>query len=255
MVRSSVCRSPCQNPHDGKDKLGGRTSTEGSNRRTFAPVATRAPTPAAVPVVAPLAASGSADLSVVRYLKDDLQRILRTVLDFRPPTPVPAPVIADDPHSEGPCERPLKARFPDIYWGKTHLECYNFFQQCKDYFTTAGAMGPNRVLFVATFFNNIALFQWQYYQRKIEDQTNVLISSKEYKAFLCQNLGESKAFVDTIWSTIRKNSQHQLEELIDWAAYLEHLQTVLREFDADALILEPVLIRLFRNSLRPSIRA
>ena len=42
---------------------------------------------------------------------------------------------------------------------------------------------------------------------------------------------------------------------MDWAAYLEHLQTVFRKFDANAVILEPVLIRLFRDSLRPSIRA
>ena len=42
---------------------------------------------------------------------------------------------------------------------------------------------------------------------------------------------------------------------MDWAGHLKHLQTILREFDADAVILEPVLIRLFRDGLRPSIRA
>ena len=42
---------------------------------------------------------------------------------------------------------------------------------------------------------------------------------------------------------------------MNWAAHLEHLQTVLQEFDANALISELVLIRLFRNGLRPSIRA
>ena len=42
---------------------------------------------------------------------------------------------------------------------------------------------------------------------------------------------------------------------MDWAAHFKHLQTVLREFDADAVILEPVLIRLFRNGLKPSIHA
>ena len=42
---------------------------------------------------------------------------------------------------------------------------------------------------------------------------------------------------------------------MDWAAHLEHLQTVLREFNADTVILERVLIRLFRDGLRPSIRA
>ena len=49
--------------------------------------------------------------------------------------------------------------------------------------------------------------------------------------------------------------QHELEEVMDWAAHLQHLETVLQEFDADTVILEPVLIRLFHDGLRPSIRA
>ena len=42
---------------------------------------------------------------------------------------------------------------------------------------------------------------------------------------------------------------------MDWAAHLKHLQTVFREFDTDAVISELDLIRLFRDGLRPSIRA
>ena len=113
MARSSARRSPRQNPHDGEDELAGGTPTEGSDRCTPAPAASRAPTPAVAPGIAPLAASGFADSSVVRYLKDDLQRILRTVLDSRPLAPIP--VSAAAPYYEGPCERPLKVRFPDIY--------------------------------------------------------------------------------------------------------------------------------------------
>ena len=176
MARSSARRSPCQNPHNGEDKLAGETPTEGSNRRTPVPAATRALTAAAIPVVAPLAASGSANSSVVKYSDDDLQRILRTVLDSRPPAPVLAPVIAAAPHSEGLGKRPLKARLPDIYWGKTYLDCYNFFQKCEDHFATAGATDSNRVPFAAIFLKDTALFQWQQHQHKVEDQTNVFIS-------------------------------------------------------------------------------
>ena len=125
MAQSSACRSPCQNLHDGEDKLAGGTPTKGSDRCIPAPAASRALTPAVAPVVTPFAASGSANSSVVRYSEDDLQWILRTVLDFRPLAPIPAPSAAL--HYEGSPERPLKAWFPDIYWGKTHLECYNFF--------------------------------------------------------------------------------------------------------------------------------
>ena len=186
MARSSARRSPCQNLHNGKDELAGGTSTKGSNHRTPAPAASRAPTPAVAPVVAPLAASGPADSSVVRYSEDDFQRILRIVLDSRPLAPVPTPAAL---HYEGPCERLLKARFPDIYWGKTHLECYNFFQQCEDHFATAGATGSNQVPFVTTFLKDTTLFRLQQHQRKVEDQTKTLISWEGFKAFLCQSLG------------------------------------------------------------------
>ena len=40
---------------------------------------------------------------------------------------------------------------------------------------------------------------------------------------------------------------------MDRVAYLGHLPTVLWEFDADIVILKLVLIRLFRNGIRPFI--
>ena len=127
MAQSSACRSPYQNPHNGKEELTGGTPTKGSNYCTSAPAATRAFTPAAAPVIAPFAASGPANNFVVRYLKDDLQRIFRTNLNSRPPVPVPAPAVAAILQYEGSRERPLKARFSDIYWGKIYLKYYNFF--------------------------------------------------------------------------------------------------------------------------------
>ena len=42
---------------------------------------------------------------------------------------------------------------------------------------------------------------------------------------------------------------------MDWAAHLEHLQAVLREFDSVAAPNEDTMIRYFREGLRPSIRA
>ena len=89
----------------------------------------------------------------------------------------------------------------------------------------------------------------------MEDETDVPITWKEFKAFFCQSLDEFKAFVDIIWSTIQKNFQYQLEEVMDWAAHLDHLQTVFWEFHNNVVILEPVLIRMFRNGLQPFIRA
>ena len=93
MAQSFACRSPCQNPHDGKNELTNRTPTKSSNRRTPVPSTTHALTPAVAPAVALFAAFSSTNSSVIRYSMDDLQRILRTVLDFRLFTLVPAPVI------------------------------------------------------------------------------------------------------------------------------------------------------------------
>ena len=88
------------------------------------------------------------------------------------------------------------------------MECYNFFQQCKNHFAIAKATGLNQVLFVTTFLKDSALFPLQQYQHKIKDKTNVFITWKKYKVFFCQNQGKSNAIIDTIWNTIRKNSKH-----------------------------------------------
>ena len=89
----------------------------------------------------------------------------------------------------------------------------------------------------------------------MKDKTNILIIWEEFEAFFCQSLGESEAFVNTIWNTIWKDFQHQLEKVIDWAAYLKHLQPVFQKFNANMVISELVLIRLFRNGLWLSIHA
>ena len=134
MAQSSARCSPCQNPlFDDKDELAGGTTIKDNNCCTSAPAVTRALTLTIAPVVAPLTISGFADSSVVRYLKDDLQQIVKTILEAKPLllqafAPVPASVVAAAPHYEGSCERPLKPWFPDIYWGKIYLGCYNFFQ-------------------------------------------------------------------------------------------------------------------------------
>ncbi len=54
---------------------------------------------------------------------------------------------------------------------------------------------------------------------------------------------------------IRRDSQYQQEEVLDWAAHLEHLQAVLKEFVPTGAPNKTTLIRYFREGLRPSIRA
>ena len=73
--------------------------------------------------------------------------------------------------------------------------------------------------------------------------------------FLRQSLGDSQAFVDAYWGKIKKDFQHQLEEVLDWAAYLEHLLAVLQEFDPATTSNKEIMIRYFWEGLRPSIQA
>ena len=42
---------------------------------------------------------------------------------------------------------------------------------------------------------------------------------------------------------------------MDWAAYLEHLQTMLKKFDSATALNKEILICYFHNSLKPSIWA
>ena len=76
----------------------------------------------------------------------------------------------------------------------------------------------------------------------------------KFKAFLQKSLGESTVFVNSIWSKIKRDSQHQQEEAQDWASHLEHFQSILVEFDPRCAPTEDVLCRYFYEGLRPSIR-
>ncbi len=149
----------------------------------------------------------------------------------------------------------FKTKTPDVYRDRSHMECYNFCQQCEDHFATCGATGPNQIPFAASFLWDQINFRWQQYKRKLEAESLVPISWDEFKAFFRKALGDSRAFVDSYWTKIRRDSQYQQKEVLDWAAYLEHLQAVLKEFDPSGAPNKTTLIRYFREGLRLSIRA
>ena len=122
------------------------------------------------------------------------------------------------------------------------MDCYNFCQQSEDYFAIAGATGPTQIPFAASFLWDRISFCWQQYKRKRDGNSSVPVTWDEFKAFLCRSLGDSQAFVDTYWRKIKRDSQYQLEEVLDWAAHLEHLQMVLREFDPAATPNKEIMI-------------
>ena len=98
------------------------------------------------------------------------------------------------------------------------MECYHFCQQCEDYFATAGATGLNRTPFAASFLRDRMSFRW--HQHKLRSRAVAPLPWNEFKAFLRKSLGDSRSFVDTIWSRIRRDSQYQQEEVQDWASHL-----------------------------------
>ena len=200
-----------------------------------------------------LANAPAAATSVPKYSEDDLQWIFKAVLEARAPAPalVPAlaPVVFEVPWKK------LKARFQDVYYGKFHMNYYNFYQQCEDYFAIADATGLTQIPFAAFFLWDRISFCWQQYKWKRDGNSSVLLTWDEFKSFLRRSLGDSQAFVDTYWEKIKRDSQYQLEKVFDWAAYQEDLQAVLREFDLATIPNEEIMIRYFWECLKPSVRA
>ena len=89
------------------------------------------------------------------------------------------------------------------------MDCYNFCQQCENYFATAEATGPTRIPFAASFLRDRICFRWHQYKRRHDADTPVPVTWDEFKAFLQHKLGDSQAFVDTYWGKLKRDSQHQ----------------------------------------------
>ena len=147
-------------------------------------------------------------------------------------------------------ERPLKTRTPETYWGKSHMECYYFCQQCEDHFETSGATRINCTPFAALFFRGFISLRCAQHKRRHKSATPITWS--EFKAFLQKDFGSSQAFIDSIRSKFRRDSQYQLEEARDWTSHLQHLQSILSEFDRAPD--ELTIICYFWEGLKPFIK-
>ena len=148
MAAPCARRSPRQNPlSTGEDELAGVFPTEGSGTPIPTPVVLRTPTP---PSVTARTAAPSLDKKVFKqFIKAYLK------------APVPSQTKVD---SE-PRKQPINARFPDLYYGNSHMHYCRFCQQCKDHFENAGAKGPNKIPFAALFLHRSVIQQWLQYQQ------------------------------------------------------------------------------------------
>ena len=240
---SHPCRSPRRNlpPLDPvEDELAREPGpVEGPHSGSNSPALSCNPTPGPELVLAPVPTP--APLSFNELFKQFMRAYLKSNQGPRQP---PAER-----------ERSLKAKVPEVYYGKSHMDCYHFCQQCKDHFETAGATGNNRTPFAASFLRGNISVRWTQYKRRHRGEELTPITWTEFKAFLRKNLGESKSFVDSIWKKLKRDSQYQLEEVYDWASHLEHLQSILMEFDPAAAPTESTMVRYFEEGLKPSIKA
>ena len=138
MAGSCACHSFCQNvsPND-KDELAGAAPIESSGTPIPISIVSRVSTPA--PATAPAAALSSDNELFKQFIKAHLE------------ARVPDQTKVDPK----PCEQPLRAQFPDLYYGNLHMDCYQFCQKYKDHFETAGAKKPNRIPFAALFLRGL----------------------------------------------------------------------------------------------------
>lgn len=97
----------------------------------------------------------------------------------------------------GALESLPKVLFSNFYYGKSHMECYYFYQQYKDYFTIAIATRPNQLPFATFFFCGwISFCQNQY---KLQHQTiKDLLSQGKFNIFFQKSFGDFRSFVEVI---------------------------------------------------------
>ena len=107
------------------------------------------------------------------------------------PAPTPAPVASEKlfkkfmkaylETNQGPRQPPeerkqtLKAKVPEVYYGKSYIDCYHFCQQCEDYFETAETTGFNWTPFAASFPRGNISMRWAQFKHcnKGEELTSI----------------------------------------------------------------------------------
>ena len=90
-----------------------------------------------------------------KYSKVDLMRILKIFSKSKD----------QKPKAKVPRKRPLKAKVPDVYFGKLHMDCYHFYQQYEDHFEIDNATRSNCTLFAALFLCGKINFQRHQHQK------------------------------------------------------------------------------------------
>ena len=75
----------------------------------------------------------------------------------------------------------------------------------------------------------------------------------EFKDFFRKNMRDDRAFANSICSKFKQDFQYQAESILDWAAHLEHLWSILLEYDPVGAPTKLIMLRYFRKGLKPSV--
>ena len=87
------------------------------------------------------------------------------------------------------------------------MDCYRFCQQCEDHFETAGASKPNRIPFAALFLRWSVVQRW-YQHKPRSEASEVPMTWAEFEDFFRKNLGDDRAFANSICSKFRRDIQY-----------------------------------------------
>lgn len=185
-------------------------------------------------------------MSLLEVLKEPLptaSALLTPAVSRAPtPAPVPAPVSTNQ----------LIRRFKKVYMesaqgrGQNQAGPQERPLKCEDYFETGVATGHYRIPFATSFLRGIIVQRWHQYNQSQGERVALLIWI-EIKTFLRKNFGDSRAFIDSIWSRVKRGSEFQKEEIHDLASHFEHLKAFIIELDANGGSEEPDLILGFRR--------
>ena len=107
--RKTVAAPPASKSDSKSDKLGAKEKSTPAPSHASASSHASAPSYASVPaVIEPTLA--------LKYSKADLMRILKIFLETK----------GQEPKAKVPHEQLLKVKVPDVYFGKSHINCYHF---------------------------------------------------------------------------------------------------------------------------------
>ena len=133
-IRRNHCINTSVNPAGELDELAGAQSSAKRSNAGSDEASTEAPTP-----------SEASTPPLIPSLEDLFTKFMKVFMET---TQAQVQALTE------PQECPLKARTPETYFGKSHMDCYHFCQQCENYFKISGATEINRIPFAATFLRD-----------------------------------------------------------------------------------------------------